>query len=120
MGFVSVPMTNKSSHGNFQLTSGVEHAVSEHAFLNDAEEDLDLVDPRGVNRSVEEAKPITVTPIELPPALVFAIMMYVEVVPDDVDFLFRVQTRNGLHKVQEVGGLATFPDFSVNLSLVWI
>ena len=49
-------MANESAQITFQLTGGVEHAVSEHAFLNNAEEYLDLVDPGRVNRSVEEAK----------------------------------------------------------------
>jgi hypothetical protein len=75
MSFVVVPMANESAQSTFQLTGGVEHAVSEHAFLNNAEEYLDLVDPGRVNRSVEEAKPITVTPIELVPSLVFAITL---------------------------------------------
>lgn len=120
MGFVVVPLANESAQSDFQLTGGVEHAVSEHAFLNDAEEDLDLVDPRGVNRSVEEAEPITVTPIETLPSLVFTIKMDVEIVPDDVDPLFGVPARYGLHEIHDVDALAPFANFGVNVACVGI
>ena len=113
-----IPKANESAQSDFQLTGGVEHAVSEHAFLNDAEEDFDLVDPRGVNRSVEEAEPIPVTPIETLPSLVFAIEMDVEIVPDDVDLLFWIAARYGLHEIQDVGGFAALANIGVNVACV--
>ena len=116
MSFVVVPMANESAQSTFQLTGGVEHAVSEHAFLNNAEEYLDLVDPGRVNRSVEEAKPITVTPIELVPSLVFAITMNVEIVPDDIDLLSWVPARYGLHEIQDVDGFTPLAYFGVNVA----
>jgi len=120
MGFIVVPMANESTHSGFQLAGRVEHSVSEHAFLNDAEEDLDLVDPRSVNRSVEEAKSITVTPIETLPSLGFAIKMDVEIVPDDVDLLPWVLARYGIHEIQDVEGFAALANLGVNVACMGV
>ena len=120
MGFVAVPMANEATQSDFQLTSRVEHTVSEHAFLNDAEEDLDLVDPRGVNRSVEEAEAIAVMPIETLPSLVFAFQMNVEIIPDDVELLSRIPACHGLHEIHDIDVLPAFAHFSVDVARVGI
>ena len=69
----------------------VEIGVLEHPLLQDGKEDLDLVDPRRMNRRVYEMKAVSVLLVELGPALVGPAVVRVEVVPDGVELAIRIQ-----------------------------
>ena len=111
---------NETKQSDFQLLGGVEYAVAKYAFLYDAEENLDLVDPGRMQGCVNKAESIAVSSIESLPASVFSVEMDIEVVPDDVDFLSRIVPRYRLHEFKDVVRLAALPNFSVNLSGVGI
>src|SRR5882762_8066226 len=99
MGFVLVPMANEAEHGGGQLGSGCERTVFEHATLQDAEPDLDLVHPRSMKRREDEVEPSAVALVELLPSRA---AVDVEVVPNDVDGSLRVLLRECLHEAQEI------------------
>jgi hypothetical protein len=67
-----------------------EVRMLEHAFLQDGKPNLDLIEPGRVNRRVDEMEPISVAFVEFRPALVGAVVVRVEVVPDDVDVAGRL------------------------------
>jgi hypothetical protein len=69
----------------------LEAAVAQDAPLQDAEPDLDLVDPGSMQRRVDEVEAAAVLLVESCPAGVAAVGMQVEVVPDDVDQAVTVQ-----------------------------
>ncbi len=53
--------------------------------LEDAEEELDLVDPGGVLGGVVEDETVSMASIEVGPAHVRTVVMDVQVIPDPVD-----------------------------------
>ena len=116
MGLVSVPVLNEVKQGNFELRDRVEHTVAEHALLHNAEKNLDLVNPGSMERRVDKAESVAVTTIESSPASGFAVVMNIEVIPDDVDFLFPVAPRNRRHEVEYVVRLSARSNLSINLS----
>src|ERR1700674_1044990 len=85
-----VPEADEAKDRAAQLANAIEAAVLEHAALEDREPDLDLVDPGRVNRRVHEMKAAAVPAVEARPAAVAAVVVDVEIVPDDVDLLARV------------------------------
>ena len=115
-----VPVANESTYCDFQVLHAVEHTVAENSFVNNAEEDFNLVDPGGVKRRVMKAETMSVPSIESFPPIVFTVFMNVEVVPDDVDFLLGIPTRHHLHELNDIGCLSTRPNFGINLSSVGI
>src|SRR5689334_17887809 len=58
MRLAPVPVRDETQHRCDQLGNGRERAVLEHASMQNAEPDLDLVYPRRVLRRVDEAEPI--------------------------------------------------------------
>src|SRR5258708_8614124 len=81
----------------------------EHASVQDAEPDFDLVDPRSVPRGEDEVESPSVALVELLPARA---AMDVEVVPDDVDGTSRVLPRKRLHELHEILGTSSSPAMS--------
>jgi hypothetical protein len=116
VGLVLVPVVNEAKQSSFELFGGVEHTVAEEALLHNAEEDLDLVDPGGMKRRVDKAESVAVTTIESSPASGFAVVMNIEVIPDDVDFLSGVPPRHRGHELEDVVRLAARPHLSISRS----
>ena len=75
-----------------------EASVLENPTMEDGKPDLDLVDPRGVNRGVDEMKAPSMPAIETGPAAIVTLAVDIEIVPDDVDLLAGIAFGNGLEK----------------------
>ena len=80
-----IPVGDEPHHLGRKVLDRVEAGVAEHPSLDSGEEQLDLIDPRGVQRRVVEVEPAAVLLVELRPALRRPLVVNVEVVPDDVD-----------------------------------
>ncbi len=65
---------------------------------------------------VDEAEAMAVTGVEALPPPVIAVVVGVEVVPDDVDALSRIATRDLVHERDERVGTAVRNDLSVTFS----
>jgi hypothetical protein len=76
-------MIDEAQGRGVELLETVEDAVSKHAPLDEAEKQLDLIDPRRVDRRVVEVKPTSVPTVELRPPTVISVVVDVQVVPDD-------------------------------------
>jgi hypothetical protein len=91
----SVPVIHKSEQGGFELFRTAEAAVAQDPPLEEAKPNLDLIDPGGVQRGVDEVKPSPVPLVgDLPPLAV----MDVEVVPDYLHRSCRIAFGYGLHE----------------------
>jgi hypothetical protein len=100
MGFKGIPMVEEPKQSRFELFQAAEAGVPEDASLEDAEPDLDLIDPGSMDRRVDEVKPGPVSSVEdLPPISV----MNVEVVPNHVHGTGRIALSQGIHECQEIG-----------------
>ena len=97
----AIPMPNEADHVAGQCRDAFEAAVAQDAALQDAEPDLDLIDPGSVQRRVHETKTIAVLLVEPRPASVGPVVVHVEVVPDDVDAAAFVALRQVVHEGQE-------------------
>lgn len=115
-----VPVADESIHSGFQVCHAVEQAVAEDSFVNNAEEDFNLVDPGGMERCVVKAETMSVASVESFPSIVFTVFMNVEVIPDDVDFLLGKPTRHCFHEFNDIGDLSARPNFGINLSSMGI
>src|SRR5437868_10526406 len=87
MRLVRVPMRDEAVDSANQLVEVSEGGVLQHTTREDAEPDLDLIDPRRVQRRVEEAKAIAMPEVE---GLPCCTVVDVEVVPHDGDVACRV------------------------------
>src|SRR5579872_4083151 len=85
VGLDTVPMSDEAEDIVTEGRHALEAAVTQDAPLQDAEPNLDLVDPGGMQRSVDKVQPVAVLLVEPRPAGVAAVVVQVEVVPDDVD-----------------------------------
>ena len=85
MGFARVPMPDEAQYVACERRQVFEAAVAQQAALQDAEPDLDLVDPRSVQGGVHEAEAVLVLLVEARPAMIATLAVQVEIVPDDVD-----------------------------------
>lgn len=100
MGFKGIPVVEEPEESRFELFQAAEAGVPEDAALEDAEPDLDLIDPGSMDRRVDEVKPRPVSSVEnLPPIA----MMNVEVVPNHVHSTGRIALGQGIHERQEIG-----------------
>lgn len=115
MCFVSIPVADEPKDGGLDISSTVEAAVSQYAPLEDGEPDLDLVDPRRMQRRVHELEAAIVPSIESAPPVVLALLVDVEVVPDHDDALSGVVTRDGVDKTRERVGVTSHDDLSEHL-----
>src|SRR5579864_1855477 len=79
----TIPMSDEAQDVLRERGHALEAAVAQKTSLKDAEPDLDLIDPGGMQRRVDEAKAISVLPVESRPAGVASVVVQVEVVPDD-------------------------------------
>lgn len=94
----------------------LEAPVAQNTALKDAEPDLDLVDPGGMQRGVNEAKAMSVLPVESRPASLASVVVQVEVVPDDVDTAALVAMREGVHEGQQCARVAVANDAPEDLT----
>ncbi len=78
-------MSNEAEDVLRKRGHALEAAVAQNTALKNAEPDLDLIDPGGMQRRVDEAKAMSVLLVEPRPAGVASVVVQVEVVPDDVD-----------------------------------
>ena len=97
----AVPVIRKPEEGSFELFRAAEAAVAQNPPLEKAKPNLDLIDPGGVQRGIDEVKSSSVPLVEDLPA--FA-TMGVEVVPDHIDRSCRIAFGYGLHERQKIGG----------------
>jgi hypothetical protein len=81
----TVPVPDEAEDVVSERRHALEAAVAQDTALKDAEPGLDLIDPRGVQRGVDEAEATPVLLVEPRPASIAAVVVQVEVVPDDVD-----------------------------------
>jgi hypothetical protein len=84
MGPVAVPRCDERHHRRPELHGGAEAARAHALPLQDAEEQLELVHPRGVLRRVVEHEAMVVAGIEGGPALLGPVKVDVEAIPDDM------------------------------------
>jgi hypothetical protein len=87
-----------------QLLHRGKAPVAKHTLLDAREEQLDLVEPGGVQGRVVEVETRAVARVEAGPAFVRTIVVNVEIVPDDVDLALRVLLRDPLHEPKKVLG----------------
>jgi len=113
-GLVTVPMADEAEHVVRERLYALEAAVAQDAALKDAEPNLDLVNPRSVQRRVDEAKPATVLFVEASPAIVAPFAMQIEV--DDVDAATLVPLRDRVHERQQRVGVAATNDAAEDLA----
>src|SRR5882724_6667758 len=101
----AVPVRDEPEHAPPQLGLRRERAVLEDTLREDAEPDLDLVHPGGVQRGMDEVESTPMSLVEDAPAVA---VMRVEVVPHDVDLAGWVALRERLHeRDQAVRGATT-------------
>lgn len=104
MRFVSVPVRDERHDPSGEVGHADKAAMGDDPALEYGEPDLDLVDPRGVDRRVHETKTTTVAFVELEPSIIATIVMSVEVVPDDVDLALWGESPGQLvHERNQVG-----------------
>ena len=101
MGFHGIPVVDEAEHAIGEVISRGEDPIPEHAPMEDPKPDLDLVDPRGMNRSMDEVEAASVPFVELFPPLT---MVDVEVVPDNVDLPMGIAACDGVHERQQIVG----------------
>src|SRR5579872_648154 len=109
VGLDTVPMSDEAEDIVTEGRHALEAAVTQDAPLQDAEPNLDLVDPGGMQRSVDKVEPVAVLLVEPRPAGVAAVVVQVEVVPDDVDPTTLVALRERVHEGQQCTRI-TVPD----------
>jgi len=113
--FGTVPVSDKTEDIASERGHALEASVAEDATLEDAEPDLDLIDPRGVQRRVDEAEAMPVLPVEPRPARITTVVVQVEVVPDDVDASALVALGERVHEGQECARVAVPHDATEDL-----
>src|SRR5580700_181980 len=97
----TVPVSDETEDIASERGDALEAAVAQDTALKDAEPDLDLIDPRGMQRRVDEAEAMSVLLVEPRPACVASVVVQVEVVPDDVDTSAFVALREPVHEGQK-------------------
>src|SRR5579871_6427761 len=75
--FGPIPMADEAEDIPSERWDALEAAVAEDPALEDAEPDLDLVDPRGMQRRVDEAEAMPVLAVEARPARVAPVVLQV-------------------------------------------
>src|SRR5262249_6837025 len=103
MGLGAVPARDEAEDALGQLLDRTERGMPEHTPRQDAEPNLDLVDPRGMLGRVDEMEAAAVAGVELLPPRA---MVNVEVVPDDVDRPRWIALRDVLQKADQIRGFA--------------
>jgi putative transposase len=120
MSLVGIPVRDEAEDSAIELVEAVEDAIAKYALLHDTEEELDLVDPGGMQRSVVETEAVAVPRIETGPPLLGTIEMNVQVIPDDVYIARRVTAGELFHELHQVGGLPVLARLAVDLAGMWI
>ncbi len=87
MGFPPVVVVDERQDCLVELLQAVEDPTLDDALLESAEPDFDLVEPGSVDGGVDEVEAASVSLVELGPPGIFAVVVDVQVVPDDVDLL---------------------------------
>src|SRR5579883_1531373 len=111
----TVPVADEAEDVMSERRQALEAAVAQDTALKDAEPDLDLVDPGGMQRGVDEAEATSVVLVEPRPPSVTAVVVQVEVVPDDVDTSAVVALRERVHERQQGTRIAVPNDATEHL-----
>jgi hypothetical protein len=106
MGLISIPVADETNDRGFERLRVVEAAVAQDPALQDGEPDFDLVEPRGMQRRVNEAEAAAVPSVELAPPAVPPVVVDVEVVPDDDHAPLGGAACKNFHEPQERGCIA--------------
>ena len=115
-----VPVIDEVDHCFDEDLERVEDSVAQHSPLKNAEEQLHLIDPRGVDWRVVEVEAGAVTLVEVRLALVRAIMVNIEVIPNHMHLLIGVDGGHLVHELHQVISGAPFACFGVDVSSVWV
>lgn len=118
--FVAIPVGDEASHRGLELPRVAEAAESQHAPLEDGEPYLDLVDPGRVQGRVHELETVAVARVELGPTLVQAVLVNVEVVPDDDNPSLGVTACDPRHELQHRGGVPVLHDLADHLAPAYL
>src|SRR5882757_10112491 len=103
VGLALVPVADESLDLVLLMVGRAEVPVADDPAVQDREPDLDLVHPRGVLGCVDEVKAAAVAGVESHPAVVPAVVVDVEIVPDHVDLLRRISPCQRFHEVDQRG-----------------
>src|SRR5258708_5084920 len=112
----TVPVSDETEDVASEDGHALEAAVAHDTSLKDAEPDLELSDPRGRQRRVDEAKAMSVLLVEPRPACVASVVVQVEVVPDNVDTTVFVALRECVHEGQKCTRVAVPNDATEDLT----
>ena len=99
-----IPVGNEGVDGAIELFGATERCVFQCCPTENAEPDLDLVDPRRVQWRMQEMKPSTMLPIKLIPSFT---VMDIQVIPNNVDRSFWDMIRDLGHELQKAIGSAS-------------
>lgn len=117
---MGVPVHKEPQDRALELFDLVVHLMAQEAFVQDAEEQLDLVDPGSVDGCVVEMEAIAVSLVEACPALILAVVVDVEIVPDDMYRAFWIALRDFFHERYQVlacASTANLPEDFAGLGL---
>ena len=87
MTFPTIPALDKSLDTIHQRLGGRKATTAKDVSLQDRKENLDLIDPGRMDRRVVKHEDAVLCGIELRLTLVFAVIVDIEVIPDDMDLL---------------------------------
>jgi len=111
----TIPMADEAEDFLSERCHALEAAVAQDTALKDAEPDLDLIDPGGMQRRVDKAEAMSMLLVEPRPASVASVVVQVEVVPYDVDTAAVVALRERVHEGQQCMRIAVPNDATEHL-----
>jgi hypothetical protein len=98
MALVAVPMLDEAENAVPLSSRARKISMSDDAALKNREPDFDLIHPRGVLGRIDKVESTAVHLVELGPAFIFAVVVNIEIVRDDIDVAIGVASRKRLHE----------------------
>jgi hypothetical protein len=111
----TIPMSDEAEDVLSERCHALETAVAQDTALKDAEPDLDLIDPGGMQRRVDKAEAMSMLLVEPRPTSVASVVVQVEVVPNDVDTAAIVALCERVHEGQQCTRIAVPNDATEHL-----
>ena len=118
MSLVLIPIVDVGQDRVTQLLCGVEASVGQALALQDAEEQLYLIDPGGVFGRVVKDEAIAMALVEPAPSSIGPVVMDIEVVPNDVYGPGRVPGGEFVHEPHQIVPGAPIPTASEHIAAV--
>ena len=116
MSLVSIPVVDVGQDDLTKLLCGAEASVGQALALQDAEEQLYLIDPGGVFGRVVKDEAIAMALVELAPSPIDPVVMDIEIVPNDVHGPSRVPGGELVHEVHQILPGAPIPTASEHIA----